>query len=160
MKPNVTRHVLVPFTLTLVLGGAQACSSAPKADHIGTDGSYGFDGAGWAPATTTGKPDRWVNGAKSLFVSGPAVAVPSATTADAWATKDAASTSTATQLFATKSFNGSTSAFWYGWVFNGSNVYEYYSIDPSSKKALQAELSGPALSESDASSLLATLRLL
>lgn len=159
-ETHLPRRALGALAIVLGLG---AC--AASADNVGADGSYGFDGEGWTRTTSGSTEDRWVGtGGLTLFVGGPAVVKPVGGSASAWAqTNYDAITSPpvpAPALFAPKVFTGKKTAVWFGWQFEGKNVYEYFFIDDGSKKPLHAELSGVGVSEATAAGVLGSLELL
>ena len=147
------RFVVRFFVLVAVCISIGCSSSSSPPQHVSQDGSFGFDGDGWARDTSTAS-DVWIKGNLSLVLRDPSTN--KSTDARTWAEADLAALGEPATFGPTPL--RSTGAYWYGWTptFDAKNVYEYFFVDGAHH--ISVEAAGPALSQSDAESLLATVR--
>jgi hypothetical protein len=152
-------HFVFAGLVTSVL--AVACSStasAPK--NVSTDGKYAFDGDGWTHMTSSS--EYWTKG--SLKLVGSDEGSVTSSNAEEWAKDDydllvSGGPSGPPSLLAPTKL-GSSGGYWFGWYFKEDGVNVYESFFMNGKQHVNVEISGPALSETDAAAVLSTVQIL
>lgn len=146
-----------PWLFALVLGAA--CGGAPA--HVADDGSYGFDGDGWAPApANTDGVEEWTKAGTNWVLFATVTKPVPAATALAWAEDELAiaqmNPDVPPPTFQPEPFPTGVGA-WVGFACQGAG-FQYYRVDDDA--AIRVTLYGEGLTRDDAVAVLATVRTL